>query len=75
MQPIQKLTNMNDLQKIKIARNKLDKKKDLCVPRGYASLPQRSLTFFPPFYKRKASFILCAARVRKRNQNDASTLV
>jgi hypothetical protein len=41
-----------------------------------ASYPTLSLTFFFfHFYKRKASFILGAARVRKRNQNDVFTLV
>jgi hypothetical protein len=65
--------NMRDLQK-----EKLYKRKN--APNGYSSdlrLLSRMFThiFFPHFYQRKASFILGAARVRKRNQNDASTLV
>jgi hypothetical protein len=63
---------MRDLQK-----EKLYKRKD--APNGYSfDLRLLSHTYthiFPPFTKEKLFFILGVARVRKRNQNDASTLV
>jgi len=65
--------NMRDLQKVKLYKRKN-------APNNYSSdlcLLSHVFTHISPphFYKSKASFILGAARVRKRNQNETSTLV
>jgi hypothetical protein len=52
---------MNDLQKIKIARNKSDKKKDLFMPKGCTSLP-------PLFTKEKLHFYMVLVKLETKDQ-------